>query len=60
MVAGALFVLPGALLMFVISWVYVVFGNVPMVVAWGRPLVCCSTWPDYEIVKCPGLDVGIH
>ncbi len=31
--AGALFVLPGALLMFAISWVYVAFGDVPVVKA---------------------------
>ncbi len=32
-VAGALFVLPGALLMFAISWVYVAFGDVPVMEA---------------------------
>lgn len=32
-VAGVLFVMPGALLMFAISWVYVAFGDVPLLAA---------------------------
>jgi chromate transporter len=33
LVAGALFVLPGALLMFAISWIYIVHGQLPWIAA---------------------------